>query len=747
MIVSPNSTFELSVDGNLILFDNSTGIPAWTSNTSNRGVVGASLFDNGNLILSDNGHNIVWESFQTPTDTLLPGQRLEMNQSLRASSLNAITSYYDLDMAETGNLALRWCNEVIYWEGGTKGQFSSSKSNNSVGAILQGTGVLGLFNRDGTIIWSRYSEDFTDPNVNLRLLRLDADGNLRMYSWIEKLQVWRVGWQALENQCDVFGTCGLYGVCTFNGTGPFCKCPFEREGSKANVILEIGSERACRKLIKLGSCNEGNSVMVLNHTFLYGIFPPHDVYNYSNTETCMENCLNDMSCVAATALNDGSGICRIKTTSFISGYHYISVPAISFVKVCLTPEAVNNEIITIYPQASNSDSSPFSSLPSTSSTHGLSGICIVKATLPTVLMFLVIQVGLSWYVFKRRRRMQRMLSAKHEWTDQHWRVPIRLTYSEVQELTENFSHKLSPTVFKGSLSSLKPVVIKQLDVEITEKEFRKALSIIGGTRHKNLVCLHGFCYEDQQKLLIYEYVNNGSLHQWLFGSLKQGKDLNWQRRLEIATGIAHAIAYLHMECHECISHSNLKLENVMLDDKFMPKLTDYGLNRLSQGTSNQSGTSSESHPEKDVFSFGTILLEIITGKRYPNDGCLGKDSICKRIYQEYQMGNLDSIVDCRMGCNLNWLQVERALRIAFWCIQEQLFLRPSIREVVKVLEGTFPVEKPPIPQAFAQELHGGACNKLKELVTDEDELKDHVNVPGKKCCLQLATISYMAQTE
>lgn len=135
----------------------------------------------------------------------------------------------------------------------------------------------------------------------------------------------------------------------------------------------------------------------------FRIFPPHDVYDYFNTNACMENWLEDRSCVAATALNDGFGICRIKRTSFISGYHYISVPAISFVKVCLTPEAVNNQIISMYPQTSNLDSSSFSSLPSVSSMHGR--ICIVRAVLPIVLFFLAIQVGISRYVFKRRRRM------------------------------------------------------------------------------------------------------------------------------------------------------------------------------------------------------------------------------------------------------------------------------------------------------------------------------------------------------
>jgi hypothetical protein len=100
--------------------DNRMDIPTWTNNTRNRGVVGASMFDNSNLILSDNGHKILWDNSHTPTNTLL-GKRLEMSQIVKASSKNVIASYYNLDMAETGKLVLRWCSEVIYRKSGTKG--------------------------------------------------------------------------------------------------------------------------------------------------------------------------------------------------------------------------------------------------------------------------------------------------------------------------------------------------------------------------------------------------------------------------------------------------------------------------------------------------------------------------------------------------------------------------------------------------------------------------------------------------
>lgn len=725
-----NASLELTMDGNLVLFDYLRGVPAWTSNTSHSGVVGAVLRDNGNLVLSDSSHRTMWESFETPSDTLVPGQRLHVGQTLRAASRKSTSSYYNLVMERTGDLVLKWESDVSYWVSGIGSLPSDSIP---IGAMFAGDGAFVLFDGRGRTAWYRYSNDYTDTKVVLRYLRLDVDGNLRMYSWIQESQSWKSGWQAVENQCDVFATCGVCGVCSFNSTGPVCECPFEGR-SDATVDLN-GAGQGCSRLVPLGNCKEGGGVSMhaMKRTVLYGLYPPHDVYVNTSSEKCKEQCLNDDLCVAATAMNDGSGVCKLKRTVFISGYTYGSVAAVSFLKKCLVPEAVSSQIVSrgIGQPTSSPVSSNASNL-SPGSAPRICRVCLVGASLGTLGAFIVIEAGVGLYIFKKRRRRNKafhsgklaLLNTTNTGT------LIRLSFSEVEELTRNFKEKLGPLVFKGVLSNDKAVAIKQFNMAVGEKQLRMTLSTLGSIHHRNLVQLQGFCCESKHRFLIYEHISNGSLAQWLFGggsTKKQAKRLTWQRRLGIATGIARAISYLHSECRECIPHGNLKLENVLLDDEFTAKVTDFGLEEIKAGS--RSFSSSESSPERDVFRFGEMLLEIISGKR-ERDSCGSEEnsnsnnssSVCRWswewAYREYQMGHLESVADCRMEGNVEWNEVERALRIALWCMQEQSFSRPSMNEVVKVLDGTLQVDPPPPIASSPLGIgtlpdHGGAsCSNL-----------------------------------
>uniref|UniRef100_A0A0D6R145 Receptor-like serine/threonine-protein kinase n=1 Tax=Araucaria cunninghamii TaxID=56994 RepID=A0A0D6R145_ARACU len=726
--VGLNARLELTVDGDLVLFDSLHGVSAWRSNTSHSGVAGAVLRDNGNLVLSDNGHKIVWESFNTPSDTLVPGQRLHVGQMLRAASRSSVSSYYNMAMESSGELTLKWESNVIYWKSGTGSLPSDSRPR---GAIFAGNGVFGLFDRRGRMVWSRYSNDYTDSKVVLRYLRLDVDGNLRMFSWIEESQSWISGWQAVENQCDVFATCGVYGICTFNSTGPVCKCSFE-SGIYDATDLNVPS-KGCRKPMPLGGCKGEATMLPLKRTVVYNLYPPRDISINTSSDKCRENCFHDDSCVAATVMNDGSGECRLKT-GFISGYTYVSVPAISFLKICLVPEAVPNPHQTVdQPTSVNPVQSSSPSNPSIGSLR-VCRVCLMGASLGTLGAFLVIEIGVGLYICRRRKNRNNIQYGKHALLNQSSGALIRLSYSEVEELTKKFEHKLGPSIFKGVLPDRKALVIKQLNVEVGEKQFRMTLSLLGSIHHRNLVCLQGFCCECKHRLLIYEHINNGSLDQWLFGgSVKQAKRLNWQRRLDIATGVARAIAYLHSECRECICHGNLKLENVLLDDEFVAKVTDFGLEKL-RICAKSNGTA-ELTPERDVFSFGQMLLEIISGKRdRPECDCPEEDRLCMRTYRAYERGHVVSIPDARLEGNVDWKEVERVLRIAFWCMQEQSFLRPSMNEVVKVLDGTLQVDPPPPITSQGSHL-AGACSKLHmPIERDVDKY------------LELATTSYGTAT-
>ncbi|CAL5357915.1 unnamed protein product [Camellia sinensis] len=690
--VSMNSTFRLAMDGRLVLFENPNGVIVWSSNTSNLGVEKASLLNNGNLVLMGIGDKVLWESFNSPTNTLLPSQSLHFPQNLRAPSTKAVSSYYSFVIRRSGELALVWESNVTYWR--------SHLSTSSIvkEARFDANGVLGLYDDTNKAVWSISSTDVGDPHVVLRHLRIDSDGNLRIYAWNNVLHTWRVGWQAVEDQCDVFGSCGLYSVCGYNFTGPVCNCLYSDSLTGGPAADSSGS--GCQKMVDLGNCKMRTSMSVLRQTVLYGLYPPQDVDMMLNEKACKQYCFNDTTCIAVTSKNDGSGLCTIKKTSFISGYSSPSVPATSFLKVCSVPQAVATRGAN---PNGNAESMSMSSGRFIAQRVNIKKFiqAIVLIVLVTVLIALALEILVVWYIYHRRqvKARARIPFGKDAQMNPHYSVLIRLSFEEVKELTDNFANQLGSSTFKGILPNKAPVIAKVLnDVIVLEKDFRVAVSTLGGTHHRNLVPLKGFCFESRHKVLLYEYIRKGSLDKWLFNAKRDQNEGNWQQRLDIAIGVAHALAYLHSECQQCIAHGNLKLENVLLDEKLVPKLTGFGIRSLLQKEAASSSTS-ESPSERDIYMLGEMLLQIVTCKR----DILGD--------------NLDNIIDNlnreqKFEASEEWKGVERVVRIALWCMQNQPFLRPSIGEVVKVLEGTLSVDRP--PSRHENQIDNRAISELEE---------------------------------
>ncbi|CAJ1911109.1 unnamed protein product [Sphenostylis stenocarpa] len=280
--VGNRSYFQFTPEGELVLFDSLKGSTEWRSGTGNRAIVSASLHDDGNLVLIDTEQNIIWQSFDTPSDTLLPGQSLSVYEILRATTKNATSSSYTLYMNPSGQLQLRWDSNIIYWTS----EIPPSASNMT--AILTTGGALQLRDKSLTPFWSVFGDDHND-SVNYRFLRLDVDGNLRLYSWIEASQSWRSVWQAVENQCKVFATCGQRGVCVFTASGSTdCWCPFDvSESNQCLIPYEY-------------KCESGYSMLTYKKTYLYGIYPPDDSVVISSLQQCEQLCLNDTQCTVAT---------------------------------------------------------------------------------------------------------------------------------------------------------------------------------------------------------------------------------------------------------------------------------------------------------------------------------------------------------------------------------------------------------------------------------------------------------------
>ncbi|XWS10645.1 hypothetical protein CRYUN_Cryun38cG0014700 [Craigia yunnanensis] len=285
--------------------------------------------------------------------------------------------------------------------------------------------------------------------------------------------------------------------------------------------------------------------------------------------------------------------------------------------------------------------------------------------------------------------------------------------------TSNYSTKLGEgaygTVYKGHFPDGKPLAVKLLnnygiDKRI-EEQFMAEVNTIGRTYHRNLVRLYGFCFEAKTKALVYEYMENGSLDKLLF---EKKHEIEWNKLYEIAIGAARGLEYLHHFSHKRIIHYDIKPANVLLDSNFTPKIADFGLAKLCNKDSTNitmsraGGTPGYAAPEVwmpfplsykcDVYSFGVMLFEIV-GRRRNFDVNLGEsqDWFAKQVWERFDKGELEFVWG---NCEIEKKDREKAKKIvtvALWCVQYLPEARPSMRDVVKILEGGAEAASPPNP--------------------------------------------------
>lgn len=304
------------------------------------------------------------------------------------------------------------------------------------------------------------------------------------------------------------------------------------------------------------------------------------------------------------------------------------------------------------------------------------------------------------------------------------------SYKELEEATNGFKEDLGKgafsTVYKGVLptGNRNLVAVKKLDklAREGEKEFKAEIGTIGRTNHKNLVKLLGFCNEEQHRLLVYEFMSMGTLASYLFENPKP----SWDSRIKIAFGTARGILYLHEECSTQIIHCDIKPHNILLDECYNAKLSDFGLAKLllmdqTRTTTGIRGTKGYVAPEwfksmpitvkVDVYSFGIVLLELICGRR-----CLEpemEDSDENRVvladwaYDCYMDSKLHLLVENDEEAKYDMKRFEKFVMIAIWCIQEDPSLRPTMKKITHMLEGTVEVSIPPYPASFLSSIQSG----------------------------------------
>lgn len=281
-------------------------------------------------------------------------------------------------------------------------------------------------------------------------------------------------------------------------------------------------------------------------------------------------------------------------------------------------------------------------------------------------------------------------------------------YDDIMRMTENLSEKYmigygaSSTVYKCVLKNCKPVAVKKLySYPQSLKEFETELETVGSIKHRNLVCLQGYSLSPSGNLLFYDYMENGSLWDLFHGPAKK-KRLDWDTRLKIALGAAQGLAYLHHDCSPRIIHRDVKSSNILLDKDFEAHLTDFGIAKSvcaskSHTSTYVMGTIGYIDPEyartsrltekSDVYSYGIVLLELLTGRKAVDNESNLHHLILSKAANNAVMETVhpEITVTCKdLGA------VKKVFQLALLCTKKQPGDRPTMHEVTRVLTTLFP---------------------------------------------------------
>ncbi|KAK7273540.1 hypothetical protein RIF29_14596 [Crotalaria pallida] len=286
---------------------------------------------------------------------------------------------------------------------------------------------------------------------------------------------------------------------------------------------------------------------------------------------------------------------------------------------------------------------------------------------------------------------------------------LNYKYETLEKATDYFnsSRKIGQggagSVFKGILPNGKVVAVKRLIFNNRQwvDEFFNEVNLISGIEHENLVKLLGCSIEGPESLLVYEYIPNKSLDQFIFEKNKT-PILNWKQRFEIILGTAEGLAYLHGGCRVRIIHRDIKTSNVLLDENLSPKIADFGLARcfgadkthLSTGIAGTLGYMAPEYlirgqltDKADVYSFGVLVLEIVCGRR---NNVFREDSgsLLQTVWKLYRSNTLVEAVDSCLGNDFPAIEASRVFHIGLLCTQASASLRPSMTEVIYMLRNS-----------------------------------------------------------
>ncbi|XP_027350173.1 G-type lectin S-receptor-like serine/threonine-protein kinase At1g11300 [Abrus precatorius] len=709
----------ISEDGNLVVMDGQKHV-MWSSNVSNITSSNSTfqLSDYGSLVLLENiTGNTIWESFQHPTNTWLP--HLELSSNKITGEKVGLTSWKSPSDPSIGSFSLSierfnipeifiWNDNQPYWRSGPWNGRVFLGVPGMEAMYLNGFHVEN--NGDGTV-----AGYFTVDELGLTVLTLNWQGLLQEDNWDDKKEEWQVTWTSRKSDCDVYGICGAFASCN-SQTSPICTClkGFEprniEEWNRQNWTngcisrTPLQCERANHQSRSVDS-NKPDGFLRLEMVKV----PDFAEGSSVTQDQCQSQCLENCTCIAYSY--DAVIGCMTWSGSLIDIQQFTLGGSDLYIRVAYTELGKGRNIIVI-----------------------ITIIVIIGVLLFLTCAYVIWRRALHLAMKKKLGffRLNKGTTSEENVSDN---IIGEFSQAKLQELllfnfeklataTNNFqsSNKLGQggfgPVYKGELRDGKKIAIKRLSRASGQglEEFMNEVVVISKLQHRNLVRLLGCCIEGDEKMLIYEYMPNRSLDAYLFDP-SNNKHLDWRKRFIIIEGIARGLLYLHRDSRLKIIHRDLKASNILLDEELIPKISDFGMARIFGGSEDQAntqkivGTYGYMSPEyamhgvfsekSDVFSFGVLLLEIVSGRQnssfYDPEN---SQTILGFAWIKWTEDNIVTLIDSGIYDSSLHKDILRCIHIGLLCVQEFAPDRPTMATVISMLNSEIVNLPPPREPAF-----------------------------------------------